>query len=332
MLTTTISRRRLHQTPSEGPASLEVAVLMGGIGHERDVSLRSGRAVADALESAGHRVGAWVLEGDDDRALDAIPHDTDVVFLALHGDYGEDGRVQRALAARDLIYTGSGPDSSARAYDKLRTKKVVSRHGVPLAGHRVLPFPFNERDLRHVARLTTDFPVVVKPTRLGSSVGVVVCKDRAQLLRALEENARFKQPQLIEEFIPGHELTCGILGERALPVVEPRPHGGVYDFRAKYDKGAGTTYEVEPAAVPEDVRAEVRRLALVAHEALGCSDVSRADFRYDPVKGRLALLEVNTLPGMTATSLLPKAAAAAGLPFPALVERICRLAIKNAVR
>lgn len=332
MLTTTISRRRLGRESTDGPESLEVAVLMGGIGHEREVSLRSGRAVADALEARGHRVGAWVLDGDDDAALDAIPHDTDVVFIALHGDYGEDGRVQRALARRDLVYTGSGPEASARAYDKLRTKKVLFRHGVPMAPHRVLPFPFTERDVRHVARLTTSFPVVVKPTRLGSSVGVVVCRDRGQLLRALDENARYRQPQLIEEFIPGHELTCGVLGGQALPVVEPRPAEGVYDFRAKYDKTSGTTYVIEPDAVPADVRAEVRRLALVAHDGLGCADVSRADFRYDPVRGRLALLEVNTIPGMTATSLLPKAAAAAGLEFPALVERIARLAIRGAVR
>jgi D-alanine-D-alanine ligase len=332
VLTTTISRRRIHRERTDGPETLEVAVLMGGVGHEREVSLKTGRAVCDGLEAGGHRVGAWVLEGADDAALDALPHDVDVVFIALHGDYGEDGRVQRALAERGFVYTGSGPEASARAYDKLRTKKILARHGVPMAAHRVVPFPFTDRDVRHVARLTGSFPVVVKPTRLGSSVGVVVCKDRGQLVRALEENARYGLPQLVEEFIPGRELTCGVLDDRALPVVEPRPEGGVYDYRAKYDKAAGTTYGVDPQDLPAKVKDEVRRLALVSHEALGCADVSRADFRWDPERDRLAILEVNTVPGMTATSLLPKAAAASGLPFPQLVERICRLAIRNTVR
>jgi D-alanine-D-alanine ligase len=333
MLATSSHRRRSSaRSASDGPERLGVAVLMGGVGHEREVSLRTGRAVADALSSGGHRADAWVLDHDDDDALDGLPRDLDVVFIALHGDYGEDGRVQAALAARNFTYTGSGPEASARAYDKIRTKAVLARHGVPVAPQRVLPFPFGPRDLRHALRMIPAYPVVVKPARLGSSVGVVVCRDRSQALRALEENARYEQPQLIEEFIPGHELTCGVLGGEALPVVEPVPHEGVYDYRAKYDPTAGTCYRVEPEAVPAATRAEVRRLALVAHEALGCADVSRVDFRYDPTRDRIAALEVNTVPGMTATSLLPKAAAAVGIPFPRLVERICRLAIRNAVR
>lgn len=331
LATTSHTRRRAVPEGNDGPERLAVAVLMGGVGHEREVSLRTGRAVAEALTDGGHRAGAFVLESDDDAALDGLPRDLDVVFVALHGDYGEDGRVQHALAARGFVYTGSGPEASARAYDKLRTKRVLGRHGVPVAPQRVVPFPFGPRDVRHALRMIPAYPVVVKPARLGSSVGVVVCRDRTQVRRALEENARYEQPQLIEEFIPGHELTCGVLGGVALPVVEPVPHEGVYDYRAKYDPTAGTSYRVEPEAVPAAARAEARRLALVAHEALGCSDVSRVDFRYDPRRDRLVALEVNTVPGMTATSLLPKAAAAVGIPFPRLVERICRLAIRSRV-
>lgn len=333
MLATTSHRRRSSsRSGSDGPERLKVAVLMGGVGHEREVSLRTGRAVTDALLSGGHRADAWVLERDDDAALDGLPRDLDVVFVALHGDYGEDGRVQAALADRGLTYTGSGPEASARAYDKIRAKAFMGRHGVPVAPQRIVPFPFGPRDVRHALRLIPAYPVVVKPARLGSSVGVVVCRDRSQAQRALEENARYEQPQLIEEFIPGHELTCGVLGGEALPVVEPCPHEGVYDYRAKYDPTAGTSYRVEPETIPAAVRAEVKRLAVAAHDALGCADVSRVDFRYDPTRDRLVALEVNTVPGMTATSLLPKAAAAVGLPFPRLVERICRLAIRNAVR
>lgn len=333
MLATTSHRRRpTHTPPDDEGRPLHVAVLLGGVGHEREVSLRTGRAVTDALTEGGHRAEAWVLDADRDEALDALPRALDVVFIALHGDYGEDGRVQRALAERGLAYTGSGPEASARAYDKLRAKQALARFGVPVAPQRVLPFPYDERDLRHVLRLLPAYPVVVKPARMGSSVGVIVCRDRTQVRRALEENARFEQPQLIEEFVPGHELTCGVLGREALPVVEPVPFEGTYDYRAKYDPASGTSYRIEPEAVPERVRAEVRRLALVAHDALGCADLSRVDFRYDPVRDNLVALEVNTIPGMTATSLLPKAAAAGGLPFPRLVERICRLAVRSAAR
>ncbi len=344
MLATTSHRRRPRPSDDDrpagdrsadagdGPERLRVAVLMGGVGHEREVSLRTGRAVTDALAEGGHRAEAWVLDADRDEALDALPRALDCVFIALHGDYGEDGRVQRALAERGFVYTGSGPRASARAYDKLTTKRFLGRFGVPVAPQRVLPFPFTSRDLRHALRLIPAYPVVVKPTRMGSSVGVVVCRDRSQVQRALEENARFEQPQLIEEFVPGHELTCGVLGREALPVVEPVPFEGTYDYRAKYDPEARTSYRIEPEAIPARVRDEVRRLALVAHDALGCADLSRCDFRYDPARDNLVALEVNTIPGMTATSLLPKAAAASGLPFPKLVERICRLAIRSGVR
>jgi D-alanine-D-alanine ligase len=331
LATSARNRRRIHST-TDGPERLRVAVLMGGVGHERDVSLRTGRGVTDALIDGGHRAEAWVLDGDKDEALDGLPKDLDVVFIALHGDYGEDGRVQRALAARHFAYTGSGPEASARAYDKLRAKQAMARHDVPVAPQRVVPFPFGPRDVKHALRLVPAWPAVVKPARLGSSVGVVVCRDRTQALRAIEENARFEQPQLIEEFIPGHELTCGVLGREALPVVEPKPLEGTYDYRAKYDPTSGTTYGIEPPSIPAAVRAEVRRLALVAHDALGCQDVSRVDFRYDPTRGRIIALELNTVPGMTPTSLLPKAAAAAGIPFPKLVERICRLAIRSHAR
>ncbi|RMG09012.1 MAG: D-alanine--D-alanine ligase [Planctomycetota bacterium] len=326
---TTAARRRPHLADrAAAPGErLKVAVLMGGVGHERDVSMVSGREVAKALLAEGHLVVAYELETDDERALDPLRVGFDVVFLALHGEYGEDGTIQAALARRGIAYTGSGPEASARAFDKAVAKRLLRRAGVPLAEHHLVSPPVGERELRHALRCCGEGRWVVKPTRMGSSVGVALCQGAAELRRALEEGARFRQPLLVEEFVPGRELTCGVLGEEALPVVEIASKRGFYDYRAKYDAGSGTEYLVEPEAVPLRVRDEVRRLALRCHKVLGCRDVSRVDFRYDPNAGRLAVLEVNTLPGMTPTSLFPKAAAAAGIPFGALLTRLCRMAV-----
>jgi D-alanine-D-alanine ligase len=326
----TAQRRRpsKNRLPADDDRALKVVVLMGGVGPEREVSLVSGSEVADALLTLGHTVESWVLDSDQDGALDALPRDADVVFIALHGEYGEDGRVQRALTERGFAYTGSGPQASAIAFDKQRSKRVMAHAGIPLAADRLLPYPFNERDLRHAVRMSGPGTWVVKPVRMGSSVGVTICKSPGQLTRALTENARWKQPQLIEKFVPGHELTCGILGGEPLPLVEPVPLTGHYDYRAKYESGAGTTYRVEPETIPADVRARAKDVARRAHEALGCAEFSRVDLRYDPAKGQLVVLEVNTIPGLTPTSLLPKGAKAIGLDFPHLCDRLCRLALR----
>jgi len=328
----TAHRRRIHWTVSDTgaqqhqPNQLHVAVLLGGVGHERAVSLISGQAVIDALQQQGHRVTPVVLESSDDAALDAIPADADVAFLALHGEYGEDGTIQQALARRGVVYTGSGPEASARAFDKLRAKRHFSRAGIPLAWHRVLEFPSSTRGVRHAVRMTPGLPVVVKPISCGSSVGVTICQTRDQLTRALEEGARYRQHLLIEEFIPGRELTCGILGGEALAPVEAVSQRRFFDFKAKYDKETGTAYVVDPG-LPEGVRERIQAMALAAHQVLGCSDFSRTDFRYDPIQDRLIVLELNTIPGLTPTSLLPMAAANAGLNFGELAERFCRLAL-----
>ncbi|MEZ6187406.1 MAG: hypothetical protein R3F62_20640, partial [Planctomycetota bacterium] len=242
----TARRRRAPAPLTDDKSPLHVIVLSGGVGPERVVSLTSGKEVARALEAGGHQVTHVILDTDDPAELDALPRDADVVFLALHGEYGEDGRVQRALAQRGFAYTGSGPQASATAFDKLRTKQVLERAGVPLAEHAVLPYPFTRRDLTHTLRTAPKGMTVVKPVRMGSSVGVRICSGRGQLQRALLENSRYGQPQLVEAFVPGHELTCGILGERALPIVEPIPRLGTYDFQAKYDPSAGTDYRVDP--------------------------------------------------------------------------------------
>ena len=330
MLSTAQRRRPQNRLPDprDETRPLKVIVLMGGVGTEREVSLVSGREVTDALIASGHQVQSWVLDSDQDSALDALPTDVDVVFIALHGAYGEDGRVQTALRDRGFAYTGSGPQASALAFDKLRSKRVLAHAGVPLAADHVLPYPFSERDLRHVLRMTGPGTWVVKPVRMGSSVGVHICNTPGQLRRALEENARWEQPQLVEAFVPGHELTCGILEGQALPLVEPVPLGGTYDYRAKYESGAGTTYRVEPEPIPAAVRERAKQVSLAAHEALGCAEFSRVDLRYDPAADQLVVLEVNTIPGLTPSSLLPKGAKAIGLSFPQLCDRLCRLGLK----
>lgn len=326
----TAHRRRIHwdspATPSTPSQPLHVAVLLGGVGHERQISLISGQAVIDALRQQGHRVTPVVLESSEERALDAIPTDADVAFIALHGEYGEDGTIQQSLARRGIVYTGSGPEASARAFDKLRAKRHFSRAGIPLAWHRTLDFPSSVRGIRHAVRMTPTLPVVVKPARCGSSVGVTICQTRAELTRALEEGARYRQPLLIEEFIPGRELTCGVLGGQALAPVEAVAQRLFFDYKAKYEKSEGTCYVVDPE-LPGEIREQIQATALAAHEVLGCSDFSRTDFRYDPQTGRLAVLELNTIPGLTPTSLLPMAAAHAGLNFGELAERFCRLAL-----
>ena len=330
MLSTAMRRRPSASSPrptGDGPERLRVAVLMGGVGHEREVSLTSGRAVVQALIEGGHEPRPFVVQTSDARELESLP-EVDVVFVALHGEYGEDGRVQRALARLGKPYTGSGPQASARAFDKARTKRVLANAQVSLLPHRLLPTPWNEADLQGIVESCQEGTFVVKPARAGSSVGVFVCEGGHEVEEALREVAgTFAQPILIEPFVPGHELTCGVLGGEALPVVEIVPKDGHYDYLAKYDAGSGTAYRIDPTEIPLEVRQDIQRQTLAAHHGLGCQDVSRADFRYDPTAGRATLLEVNTIPGMTSTSLLPKAANAIGLNFSSLVERICRLSM-----
>jgi D-alanine-D-alanine ligase len=329
MISTALRRRPRFETGRPPHGALHVTVLMGGIGFERGVSLVSGKAVVNALGERGHKVTSIVLDSSDEAALDAIPRESDVVFLALHGEYGEDGTIQQSLARRGLTYTGSGPEASARAYDKVRAKRHYRRAGIPVGWQRVLEFPFDERSLRHAVRMTPDLPVVVKPTKCGSSVGVVICRTRDHLRRALEEGARYRQDLLIEEYVAGRELTCGVLDGIALPPVEATAQRPFFDYQAKYDKGTGTHYEVDPASLEAPVREEIRRLAVAAHQVLGCSDFSRSDFRYDPQRQRLIVLETNTIPGLTPTSLLPMAARSEGISFGALAERFCRLALRT---
>ncbi|MFM2043349.1 MAG: hypothetical protein RLY86_1925 [Pseudomonadota bacterium] len=287
-----------------------VAVLMGGWSAEREVSLVSGASVVTALEKAGFAVTAVDVQRDLDGLLKALTPKPDVVFNALHGKGGEDGLIQGVLEYLHVPYTHSSPLASAIAMDKEMTKRVLSTVGMPvadgvvatkeqvLAGH-VLPPPY-----------------VVKPVDEGSSVGVRIVHAGGNSAPIDQDGWIYGNRVMVETYIPGRELTVAVLGDRALAVTEIVVKSTFFDYVAKYTDGHAT--HVCPADIPEEIAAEAKRLALLAHQTLGCSGASRTDFRWDDSKagtGGLYFLEINTQPGMTPLSLVPEQAAHTGLPY-----------------
>lgn len=293
-----------------------IAVLRGGPSAEREVSLRSGAAVARALAALGHEV----FEVDPEPGRLRVPFGTTVAFLALHGTYGEDGQVQAELEALGIPYTGCGVEASRRAFDKVLTREACKAAGVPVARGHV----FVEATAGWPPGWTP--PVVLKPARQGSSVGLQFVDAADGLAGALREALQHGSEVLMEERIVGRETTVGILDGKALPVVEVRPRSGAYDYRNKYTPGA-TEYFC-PAELGAGVTSAVQAAALGAFRAVGGRDYARVDVMVTE-EGRPVVLEVNTLPGMTETSLMPKAAAAAGLDFGALCLRLVMLALER---
>ncbi|MEI6084311.1 MAG: D-alanine--D-alanine ligase [Verrucomicrobiota bacterium] len=291
---------------------LRVAVLMGGPSAESDVSRQSGQMVVKALQPTGMTVLPVDLTGTDVQ----LPAKLDVVFIAMHGMFGEDGHLQQILENTGLAYTGSDPGASARAFDKEVAKQCFVEAGISTPAHMIV-----DGDLSVLEEL--QWPVVVKPARQGSSVGISIVKDRAALLPAIAKARAFEGAVVVEQFIRGRELTVGILGSRALPVIEIRTKHTFFDFAAKYV--AGEAEEICPAQLDAATTARAQELALRAHECLGCRDFSRVDLMLSET-GELFVLEVNTIPGMTANSLLPKAARAAGMDMTKLCLRMIELA------
>ena len=289
--------------------TMHLAVLMGGPGSEREVSLRSGAAVANALRQGGYRVTEVDVKGPDF----TLPDDTDLCVIMLHGTFGEDGEIQAILDRRGVPYTGEGEAGSRAAFDKLVSKELFAKAGVPTPRWEVLQ-PGQKPSL--------PLPLVVKAPREGSSVGVHLVREAAQLDAALADCASLDREILVEELVEGRELTVGVVGDRAMAVVEIRPNEGFYDYAHKYTKGASEYFC--PAPLDEGTTRCVQAAALAAHRALGLEVYSRVDIllRAD---GTPFVLEANTIPGMTETSLLPKAAAEAGLSFLGLCEEIARL-------
>lgn len=300
-----------------------VAVLMGGWSAEREVSLSSGRECAKALEEAGYRVTP--LDVGRDLAARLAEIQPDVCFNALHGRWGEDGCVQGVLEVMGIPYTHSGVMASAIAMNKEQTKRIVAKAGVPIAeGRLVTP------DLAMADHVLPP-PYVAKPIAEGSSVGVVIVERGAnrppEIIRKIPVTR--ENELMIEAYIAGRELTCGVIGDTVTDIIDivPAGHLEFYDYEAKYAPGGSR--HILPAKVPAAIREAVRTHTLAAHRAVGCRGVSRSDFRYDEERGQLVFLEVNTQPGMTPTSLIPELAQHMGLSFPQLVSWLVEDASTN---
>ena len=300
-----------------------IAVLRGGIGREREVSLQSGRCVADALRRGGVEVIESDIRPDDLAVLDRP--DVDVFFLALHGQFGEDGQLQEILEDRDLPYTGSDAQASRLAFDKIASKKCFAEAGVAVAPTIAFPagaVPSEIEDQLH--HLGGRF--VVKPVCDGSSVGVHICDDPAAALAAARQVTNELGDCMIEPFISGPELTVGVLGRRTLPIIEIRSKTAFYDYHAKYIDDH-TEYLFD-TVTDQQVRSHIHQLALTCFDAVGCRDFARVDFIL-AADGTPYVLEINTIPGFTTHSLLPKAAARAGSPMTDLCLGIARAAFSR---
>lgn len=343
----------------------EVTILMGGASSEREVSLVSGRAVMEAIDTS--RYNARVVDvGAVGNLVYSMPHACqesasavathggdretgasgaarlagdlaagqgmpDVIFIALHGRYGEDGAVQGMLELLGIPYTGSGVLASALAMDKIATKRVIQSCGVPTPAWTTVSAWQYARGLMPDVEGACGFPAIVKPNREGSTIGVTVVNSGGEVKAAIEEALRHDTSVLIERFVRGREITVGILGThdlQLLPIIEIRPTTGFYDYEAKYT--AGLTEKIVPAPLDKAVAAQALRAAEMTHRAVGCSGMSRVDMIVSD-EG-VTVLEVNTIPGMTPTSLLPRAAQAAGISFTDLISRIIESGIEEGAR
>jgi len=300
----------------------KIAVLMGGPGSERDVSLATGRGVSEALRS----LGAEVVDVDVHDEHFALPKDVDLAFITIHGTFGEDGQLQQILEERGVPDTGDGVEPSRAAFDKILSKEKFREHNVVTPEWEVIEVG---------QRPTISVPLVVKPARQGSTVGVVIVKNANELDSAMAEAGKYDQKLLIEKFVSGRELTIGVLGDQALPILEIIPKGGFYDFNNKYPflnpQGGGGAEHVCPAKIDPNKTKQIQEQALHAFRALGLVVYGRVDVLL-PDSGEPFVLEVNTIPGMTKASLLPEAAAAAGINYVDLCARIIALSRARAER
>jgi len=290
-----------------------VTVLFGGISAEREVSISSGRQVVAALQGEGYQVQPFEVTQDLGALIRALDPKPDVVFNALHGRFGEDGVIQGVLDWLDIPYTHSGVRASALAMDKAASRAVFAGAGLPIARGRVIEIA-TLADADPLPR-----PYVVKPLNEGSSVGVEILRQGENRRHEIAREWRFGPQGLVEEFIPGRELTVGVMGQHALTVTDIAATHAFYDYESKYAEGGSR--HILPAAIHADAFTQAMQCAVAAHAALGCRGATRADFRYDDTTGepgRLVLLEVNTQPGLTPTSLLPEQAAYCGIKFPSL--------------
>ena len=291
-----------------------IAVLMGGQSSEREISLRTGQAILKALQEKGYQ--AFPIDVGSDIAFRLKEEKVDIAFIALHGRLGEDGTIQGLLEVMGIPYTGSGVMASALSMNKVMSKKVFAFHEIPTP-------EFQYGDVAALKAKKIDeccklgFPMVVKPGEEGSTIGITIVRKKNELAGAVKKASAFGDTLLFERFIRGREVTVGVLDGRPLPIIEIAPREGFYDYHAKYTKGF--TEYILPARLKKRNYARVQELGVKAYQALGCEGAARVDFMVDEEE-RPYCLEVNTVPGMTETSLIPKAAKAVGIDFNELVE------------
>jgi D-alanine-D-alanine ligase len=299
-------------------SGMRIAVLMGGPGSERPVSMASGAGVSKALASRGAVVTEVDVHGPDF----SLPDGTQLAFNVIHGTFGEDGQVQRVLEQRGIKYTGEGIQGSEMAIDKIATKRRLRERGVPTADFEVI-------GKAEVPRM--ELPFVLKAPKEGSSVGIYILHEASEVGARLADVRRYTDEILVEKFVRGRELTVGILGDLALPIVEIKPKEGFYDFKNKYPflnpQAAGADHFC-PAPLDDEVGREVQKVALAAHRALGLQVYSRVDVLLDEKNGP-SVLEINTIPGMTPSSLLPEAAAAVGISYADLCVQVIALSLQR---
>jgi D-alanine-D-alanine ligase len=304
---------------------LDITLLCGGISAEREVSLLTGTQIAEALRTVGHRVWQSDISPDNLSPLDRRP--CDLVFPALHGAFGEDGQLQRVLEARGLPFVGSGEAASRLGMDKAATKSCLLENNVPTANWQIV-YQARYKGDAWAPAAGIGLPCVIKPIAEGSSVGCKVCKSLEEARAHLAATLPTFGAMMVERFVDGFELTVGILDGRTLPVIWIKPATPFYDYEAKYTR-EDTQYLFD-IPLPDHVLLEVRRVAEATHKFLGCRHLSRVDVMVDKRTHEPFVLEINTMPGFTGHSLVPKAALHAGIPFTDLCDRLARFALRDA--
>ncbi len=294
---------------------MKIGVLMGGLSREREISLKTGTAILKALSEKGYHVQA--IDAGRDIAEVLRREEIECAFIALHGRFGEDGTIQGLLELMRIPYTGSGVLASALAMDKIISKKIFLSERIPTPSYEVISREAIEKE--HGIKILLPLPVVVKPAREGSTIGVSIVKEEEELPPALKRASECDDEVLVEKFIKGKEVTVGILGDEPLPIIEIAPKSGFYDYRSKYTKGE--TQYIIPARLPREKYLLAQEMSLKAFKSLGCSGCVRVDLMTDG-EGNPYVIDVNTLPGMTETSLVPQAAQYAGISFVELAEQI----------
>lgn len=307
--------------------SRRIAVLMGGCSSEREISLKSGSAIARALKKRGLKV--VMIDVNKNISGNLQKEKVELAFIALHGKYGEDGTIQGLLELLDIPYTGSGVLSSALSLNKIYAKKIFKIEGIPTPPFQVIKKGKRSKDSKRNELRDEEYPVVVKPSSQGSTIGVTIVREEKELDNAMKKAFLYDKEVLMEKYIAGREITASVLGNDnpcVLPLIEIVTENGFYDYKAKYTPGKSR--HIIPPRLPPDWQAKAQEVALAAHSALGCEGFSRSEIIIDE-KGNPHLLEVNTIPGMTEISLYPESAKAAGIEFGVLCVRLLELALEK---